>query len=67
METWVTVFIAYDEVDAQLKKGFLDEAGIPCLIEPLNVSPYPFLSEFRIKVLIGYREQAEEILNREIG
>ncbi len=63
---WVTVIIVHTEIEANLKKGFLEDAGIPCLLESRDVHPYPFLSEFKINVPVGYREQAEEILRREI-
>ena len=61
-ENWTTVLIAADEVDANLKKGFLENAGIECEILPNTVQPYPALSRFELKVPKEKLREAQEFL-----
>ena len=63
---WETIVVVNDEIDANLKKGFLEENGIPCVIEPTIFRPrseVPFFNKFRIKVQGQNAQEAKEILS----
>ena len=59
---WVTVLTVTDEIEANLKKGFLEESGIECQIDPLAFRAYPALSQFNITVPWYQASEAKEIL-----
>ena len=51
---WITVAVVSDEIDANLKKGFLEDVGIRCIIEPSIFRPrsvVPIFNQFKINVL----------------
>ena len=61
-QNWVTVLTVMDEVDANLKKGFLENAGIECEIRSKTVQPYPPLSYFDLTVPEEKFQAAREFL-----
>lgn len=64
MSKWVTLMTVTDEVEAALKAGFLKEAGIECVIEPVAFSAYPMASLFKINVAAEEFEQAKTVLSQ---
>ena len=65
-EEWVTIATVSDEIDANLKKGFLEDAGIRCVIEPIVYRPrsvVPILNQFKINVPSNHAESARQILS----
>ena len=62
---WITVAVVSDEIDANLKKGFLEDVGIRCIIEPSIFRPrsvVPIFNQFKINVLKEELELAKQIL-----
>ena len=63
---WVTVAMVADEIDANLKKGFLETAGINCVIEPsiYRAEGYllPLFNQFKINVPQEDAETAKQVL-----
>jgi len=60
---WITLLTLSDEFEANLKKGFLEEAGVECFLEPIR-SPYNFLSSYKINVREDQKEKALTILSQ---
>ena len=62
---WVTVLTVADEIDANLKKGLLEDAGIECVIESSPFRAYPIvnLNNFRLSVPRIKLQEAREVLN----
>lgn len=66
---WVTVLTVTNEIDANLKKGLLEDAGIECVIESTPFRAYPIsnLNKFDLSVprikLRDVREILDEINN----
>ena len=64
-EEWITVVIVSDEIDANLKKGFLEDVGIRCIVEPSIFRPrsvIPIFNQFKINVLKEELEAAKQVL-----
>ena len=63
-EEWVTVTIVSDEADANLKKGFLEDAGIQCVIEASTFyrGAVPLFNQFKINVPKDELETAKQVL-----
>ena len=64
-EEWVTVYITGDEVDAQLKKGLLETAGIECIIEASIYRPRsvtPLFNRIALNVRKENEREAGEII-----
>ena len=64
MPKWITLLTVSDEVEANLKAGFLEEAGIECVIEPMAFSAYPMSSLFKINVAEEHLAQAKTVLSQ---
>ena len=65
MTNWVTIHIANDEIEANLKKGILEAEGINCVIESIICRPkavVTWLNEFKLNVPESQADQAKEIL-----
>ena len=62
-QDWVTVLTVPDEIEANLKKGFLEDAGIECEIDSSPFRAYPFLSRFSLNVPWHRLDEAKEVLN----
>ena len=64
--SWVTVAMVADEIDANLKKGYLETAGITCVIEPSVYRPegylLPLFNQFKINVPKEEAEAAKQVL-----
>ncbi len=54
IERWVDVYTTYDESEAAIIQGFLENEGIPCLIESSKDAQLPVLSGKmgEIKILV---------------
>ena len=64
-EEWVTVVTVSDEIDANLKKGFLEDVGIKCVIEASIFRPrsvVPLFNQFKINVPKEKLEAAKQVL-----
>ena len=61
-QDWVTILTVTDEIEANLKKWFLEESGIECQIDPAVFRAYPFLNQFKITVPWYQVSEAKELL-----
>ncbi len=54
IERWIDVYTTYDESEAVIIQGFLENEGIPCLVESSKDARLPFLSGKmgQIKILV---------------
>jgi hypothetical protein len=41
IERWIDIYTTYDESEAAIIQGFLENEGIPCRIESSKVSQFP--------------------------
>lgn len=62
---WVIVLTVTNEIDANLKKGLLEDAGIECVIEssPFRAYPITNLNDFKLSVPRIKLREAREILD----
>lgn len=64
-DEWVTVVTVHDEIDANLKKGFLEDAGIRCVVESIIFRPrsvVPLYNQFKVNVPKGDAQMARQVL-----
>ena len=63
---WGIAYIAFDEIEAEIKKGFLETKEIPCVIEPLRFTwGMPIrtaVDQYRLYTPIGKREGLKKLL-----
>ena len=62
---WVNAFETNDEIDANLKKGLLEQAGISCMIEASIYRPRsiaPIYNQVKLYVRAEQLEAAQKIL-----
>ncbi|MHB8174456.1 MAG: putative signal transducing protein [Nitrospirota bacterium] len=54
VERWTSVYTTYDESEAAIIQGFLENEGIPCRVESSKDARLPFLSGKmgEIKILV---------------
>ncbi|MCK4860170.1 MAG: hypothetical protein KAS87_06405, partial [Candidatus Omnitrophica bacterium] len=66
IDKWGITYTAFDETEAEIKKGFLKTKGISCVIEPLRFSwGMPIktvVDEYRLYVSVEKIEEAREVL-----
>ncbi len=66
VDRWKIVDIAADEIEAEIKKGFLEAKGISCVIEPLRLTwGMPIktvVDQYRLYIPDRKKEEAKEIL-----
>lgn len=65
-ETWTTLRITYDPIEAEIIKDLLESGDIPVVLRSAKVSPYPVnigkMGEVKIMVRETDKEAAEEML-----
>lgn len=65
-DKWEVSYTAFDEIEAEIKKGFLESKGIPCLIEPLRFTwGMPIktaVDQYRLYVPSRKRNESRELL-----
>lgn len=62
---WTTVYVTNDEVDANLKKGLFESAGIDCVVESSIYRPRsvaPVYNQFKLNVPADKAAEAKEII-----
>jgi hypothetical protein len=68
-EEWVTVFVTYDSLEAEMIKDLLESGEIPVVLKSSKVSPYPVslgkMGEIKILVRKEDKEIAENIIRGE--
>lgn len=63
---WTTVYVTNDEIDANLKKGLFENAGIDCVIESSIYRPRsvaPVYNQFKLNVPSDKAGEAKEIIS----
>lgn len=63
-QKWITLVIEHDEIQAQIKKGFLEEAGVECILEPVASHAYNFLNSYKLNVLEHQKDLALTVLSQ---
>lgn len=65
-DKWEVAYIAFDEIEAEIKKGFLVTKGIPCVIEPLRFTWGMLIKtavdQYRLYVPSRKRNESRELL-----
>jgi hypothetical protein len=68
-EEWVTVFVTYDSLEAEMIKDLLESGEIPVVLKSSKVSPYPVslgkMGEIKILIRKEDKEIAENIIRGE--
>jgi hypothetical protein len=68
-EEWVTVFVTYDSLEAEMIKDLLESGEIPVVLRSSKVSPYPVsvgkMGEIKILVRKEDEETAEKLIRGE--
>jgi hypothetical protein len=68
-EEWVTVFITYDSLEAEMIKDLLESGGIPVVLRSSKVTPYPVsigkMGEIKILVRKEDKEAAQKVIKGE--
>jgi len=68
-EEWVTVFVTYDSLEAEMIKDLLESGGIPVVLRSSKVSPYPVsvgkMGEIKILVRKEDKETVEKLIRGE--
>lgn len=66
VDNWEVAYVAFDEIEAEIKKGFLETKGIPFVIEPLRFTwGMPIktaVDQYRLYVPSTKVEELKEIL-----
>jgi hypothetical protein len=66
LERWIDIYTTYDESEATIMQGLLEDEGIPCRVESARVSQLPVsvgrLGEIKIFVHTADFEKAEKLL-----
>jgi hypothetical protein len=66
-DTWVTLLIVYDPLEAEMIKALLEGGNIPVILRSAKVTPYPVnigkMGEIKIMVREKDRSSAEDILS----
>lgn len=65
-EKWVTLYVTYDPLEAEMIKDLLESGGIPVIIRSAKVSPYPVnvgkMGEIKILVREKDRDDSEKVI-----
>jgi hypothetical protein len=68
-EEWVTVFITYDSLEAEMIKDLLESGEIPVVLRSSKVTPYPVsigkMGEIKILVRKKDKEAAQKVIKGE--
>lgn len=67
---YVEIYLSYNEIEAELIKGLLEEKGISAMVRAMLISPYPInigrFAEKRIAVPEHKIKEAKELINQAI-
>ncbi len=67
-ETWITLVITHDQLEAEMIKDLLESGDIPVVIRSAKVSPYPVnigkMGEIKVLIRETDKDAAEEVLAR---
>ena len=68
---YVEIYLSYNELEAELIKGLLEEKGISAIVRAMQISPYPInigrFAEKRIAVPEHKIEETKELINQAIS
>lgn len=66
VESWIDIYTTYDESEAAIMQGLLEDEGIPCRVESSRVSQLPVavgrMGEIKLLVHTADFEKAEKLL-----
>ena len=66
LDNWTVCYVASDEIEAEIKKSYLESKGIAALIEPLRFTwGLPIrtvVDQYRIYVAQEKKDQARELI-----
>jgi hypothetical protein len=67
-ENWVEVFVAYDNIEAEIIKDLLESGGIPVVLRSSKVTPYPVnigkMGEIKVLVRESDKQMAEMVIEK---
>jgi hypothetical protein len=65
-ETWITLLITLEQLEAEMIKDILESGDIPVVLRSAKVSPYPVnigkMGEIRVLIRDTDKDAAEEVL-----
>jgi hypothetical protein len=67
-ETWITLLITHDQLEAEMIKDVLESGDIPVVLRSAKVSPYPVnigkMGEVKVLIRDADKDAAEEVLTK---